>query len=151
MTAIFASPARVVSPKITHRLTEVLNDVAAVEMDVFNQGAAVVTIKYDVLFFAGRPSSFHYDPNGVRWTHRSMWHVRWNKKRLTFPHQMVDDSIPFPDPDLDVALYLIKVFLRIDQVEIVPGIRPLDHHDKEVAAIIEILIADRRFELVSVF
>ena len=37
LAALFAGTARIVAPEIEHRLAEMLNDVRAVEMDVFHQ------------------------------------------------------------------------------------------------------------------
>ena len=37
LTALLAGTARIVIPEIEHRLAEVLNDICAVEMDVFHQ------------------------------------------------------------------------------------------------------------------
>ncbi len=62
---------------------------------------------------------------------------------------MIDDPVAFADAHFDVALELVEKFFRIDLVKIVPRVRTLDHHDEEVAPVVEILIADRWFELVA--
>ena len=64
---------------------------------------------------------------------------------------MIDDLFAFADAHFDVAFQLIKIFLRIDLVKIVPRVRALDHHDEKIAAVVEVLIAHRRFEFVAVF
>src|ERR1700759_2212048 len=63
---------------------------------------------------------------------------------------MIDNSVAFSNPNLYVAFELVKIFLGIDQVKIVPRIRALDHHDEKIAAVVEILIADRRFKFVPI-
>jgi hypothetical protein len=77
-------------------------------------------------------------------------HIRRNEKRFPFVHHVVDYPIPFPNSDLNVAFQLVKVLLRIDQMEIVAGIRPFDDHDEKIATIVKVLIAHRRLEFVSI-
>src|SRR6266571_3783358 len=60
---------------------------------------------------------------------------------------MIDDSLAFADAHFDVTLQLVEVFLRIDEMKIVPRVRPRDYHHKEVTTIIEIAIAHWRLEL----
>jgi hypothetical protein len=82
----------------------------------------------------------------VGWSHGRMDHIRWNEKGLSLPHQVIDDAIAFADAHLDVALELVKIFFRIDLVKIVPRIGAGDHHDEEIAPIVEIAVAHRRLE-----
>jgi hypothetical protein len=64
---------------------------------------------------------------------------------------MIDDPIALADPHFDVALQLVEVFFRIDEMKIVPRVRSLDHHHEKIAPVIKITIAHRRFELFPVF
>jgi hypothetical protein len=63
---------------------------------------------------------------------------------------MIDDPVAFADADFDVALELIKIFLGIDEVKIVPRVWAFDDHDEKVAAIVEVTVADRRLKQVAV-
>ena len=150
MPAILAGSPLVVVPEIEHGLAEMLDDIAAIEIDVFDKRAAVVAVKNYVLVLAGRPASFDDDAHGVGRANRRVRDVRRNEERLPFPHEMIDDPVAFPDPDFDVAFKLIKIFFGIDEMKIVPRIWPLDHHDEEVAAIVEIAITNRRLEEIAV-
>ena len=49
------------------------HDVAAIEVDVFDERAAIFAIKNDVLVFAGRTAAFDHHPERVGRTH---WRVR---------------------------------------------------------------------------
>ena len=73
-----------------------------------------------------------------------------NEERLSFTHEMIDDAIAFANTHFDVPLELVKIFFRIDQVKIIPGIRTLDHHHKKIAPIIEVTIAHRRPKLFTI-
>lgn len=79
-----------------------------------------------------------------------MNHIRRNEEGFALAHQMIDDVVAFPDADLDVTLQLIKKFFRIDLVKIVTRIRPLDYHNEKIAPIVQVTIADRRFEEIAV-
>ena len=127
-----------------------LDDIAAIEIDVFDQRAAIFAIKDDMLMFSRRPTAFHHHTNRVWRTHRRMRNVRWNEECLPFPNEMIDDAIAFTDANFYVALELVEIFLRIDFVEIVTRIRTFDDHDKKIAAIVKIPIAHRRLEKMAV-
>ena len=55
--AVFAGAPGVVVPEIEHRLAEMLEDVGAIEVDVFDQGAAVLAVENDVLMLAWRTAT----------------------------------------------------------------------------------------------
>src|SRR3989442_276160 len=114
---LLAGASGVVVPEVAHRLRKVLNDVAAIEMNVFDQRAAVLAVKYDMLFFAGRTTALDHDPDRIRRSNRRMRNVRRDKKCFPFPHEMLDDAIAFADAHFDVALELVKIFLRINDVK----------------------------------
>ena len=78
---------------------------------------------------------------------RNIWR---DEKRFAFPHEMIHDAIAFADAHLDVAFELVKVFLRIDEMKIVPRVRAFDDHHEKITAIIKITVAHRRFEFVAV-
>ena len=150
MTAIFAGAPLIVVPEIEHGLAEMLHDVAAVEIDVFDERTAVIAEKDDVFVFAGRPATFDHDADGIGWTHRCVDDVGRDKEGFALADEMIDDLVTFADADFDVALELVKIFLRIDLVKIIPRVRTFDHHDEKVAAIVEVKVADGRLEELAV-
>ena len=150
MAAVLAGAAFVVVPEIEHGLAEMVHDVGAIEVDVFDERAAIVAIKNDVLVFAGRAAAFHDDADSVGWADRGVRDVWRNEERFAFANEVIDNAIALADPDFDVAFELVKIFLRIDQVKIIPRVRALDDHDEEVATVVEIKVADRRFKLIAV-
>ena len=95
---------RIVIPEIEHRLTEMLNDVCAVEMDVFHQCAAILAVKNNVLFFSRRPAPFDHDTNRIRRPLRRVRDIRRDKECFACSDNMVHDAIAFADAHLDVAL-----------------------------------------------
>jgi len=123
-----------------------LDDVGAVEIDVFDQRPAIFTIENDVLVFSGRATSLDHNADRVRGTDRRMRNIRRNEEGFAFAHEVIDDAVAFADAHFDVAFELIKIFFRIDQMKIVPGIRALDHHHKKIAPVVKITVADRRFK-----
>ncbi len=127
-----------------------LDDVAAVEIDVFNECATVVAIENHMFMLARRTTPLDYHAQRVGRTHWRVRNIRWNEKRFALAHEMIDDAVAFTDPHLDVALQLVEIFFRVDEMKIVSGVRAFDHHDKKIAAIIEIAITHRRLEQVSV-
>jgi len=150
VSAVFAGAPGIVVPEIEHRLAEMLDDVAAIEIDVFHERAAVIAIKDDVFVFAGGAAPFHDDADGVWRTDRRVHDVRRNEERFSFPHEMIDDAVAFADPHFDVAFELVKIFFRIDLMKIVPGVRAFDDHDKKVAPVVKVAIADRRLKQLAV-
>ena len=70
---------------------------------------------------------------------------------FTFTDEMIHDPIAFVDANFDVALQLVKIFFRIDEMKIVPRVGPLDHHDEKITAIVKVTVADWRLEEVTVF
>ena len=148
--ALFARASFVVVPEIEHGLAEMIHDIGAIEIDVFHDRAAVFAVKDDVLVFVWRPAALDDDADGVGRANRSVRDIRRNEKRFALPDQMIDDLVALADPDFDVALELVKIFLRIDEVEIVPRVRTFDDHDKKVAAVVEVAIADGRLEQIAI-
>jgi hypothetical protein len=150
-SALFARAALIVIPEIEHRLTEVLDNVAAIEINVFYEGATILAVENNVFMFSRRTAALDDNANRVGWTDRSVGHIRWNEKCFSFAHQMIHDSIAFADAHFDVALQLVKILFRIDQMKIVSRVGALDDHHEKIASIIKITVANRRLELVSVF
>src|SRR5437764_661471 len=66
-----------------------------------------------------------------------MRNIRRDEKRFALAHNMIDNVIAFADSHFDVAFELIEILLRIDEMKIVPRIRPLDNHDEKIAPYIE--------------
>jgi len=128
-----------------------LDDIGAIKIDVFDHRPALFAIEDDVFVFSGRTASLDHHANSVRWTDRGVRNVGRNEESFPFAHEMVDDAVALPNPYFDVAFELIKIFLGIDQMKIVPRVRAFDYHHKKIATIVEIAIAHRRFELLAVF
>ena len=103
-SAFLAGATRIVVPEIEHRLTEMLNDIRAVKINVFHQGAAIVAIENDVFVLARRAATLDYDADRVRRPHRRMRNIRRDKERLTFADDVVDDAVAFANAHFDVAL-----------------------------------------------
>jgi len=150
LPALLAGAPCIVVPKIAHRLTEVLNDVAAVEINVFHQRPAIVAVKDDMFVLTRRPPTLDYHSQRVRRPDRRVRDIRRNKERLPFTHEMIDDAIAFANAHLDVPLELVKILFRVDQMKIVPSVGAFDDHHEKVAPVIEILVAHGRLKLFPV-
>src|SRR5262249_39673253 len=87
----------------------------------------------------------------VRRPHGTVRDVGRDEEGLALVDDVVDDLVAGADADLDVALQLIEVFFGIDDVEVVSRVGAGDDHDEEIAALVEVLVADRRAERVAVF
>jgi len=149
-SAFLASAACIVIPEIEHRLAEMLDDVRAVKMDVFDQCSAIFAVENDVFFFSGRTAPLDNHTNRVRRPLRGMRNIWRDKERFAFSDDMIDDAVAFANAHLNVALELVKVLLRIDKMKIVPRVWPLDDHHEKIPAIVEITIAHRRLKFVGV-
>ena len=119
----------------------------AVEIDVFHQRAAIVAVENDVLMLARRAATLDHHADGVRRPHWRMRDIRRDEERLALAHEVIDDAVAFADAHFDVALELVKILLRIDEMKIVPRVRTLDDHDEKVAPIMKVTVAHRRLEL----
>src|SRR5215469_903702 len=150
VATLFAGTARVVIPKILHCLTEMFDDVGAVEIDVFNKRTAVLAIEDHVFVFARRAASLDYNAGRVRRPDRGMRYIRRDEERFPLAHKVVDDVVALPNTNLNVALELIKIFFRINLVKIVSRVWAFDHHHEKIAPVVEITIADRWLEFVAV-
>src|SRR5438552_18121973 len=103
-----------------------------------------------MFMFPRWPPSLHYDANCIRWPDRRVRNIGRNEKRFSFAHEMVDDAIALPNAHLDIAFELVKIFLRIDEMKIVPCVRTFDYHHEKVAAVVKVAVAHRRFEFIPV-
>ena len=151
LAAVLTGAPRVVVPEIEHGLAEMLHDVAAIEIDVFHQRPALIAVEDDMLMFPRGTPAFHDDANRVRRANRGVDDVRRNEESFPLPNQVINNAVSLPDADFDVALELVKIFLRIDLVKVVPGVWAFDHHDEKIPAIVKVTVADRRLEEVAVF
>src|SRR3954470_16308734 len=88
--AILTGAAPIIIPEIEHCLAEVLDDIAAIEIDVFDEGAAFFAIKDHVLVFAGRAAAFYDDADCVRGANRRVDHIGRNEEGLTLADEMID-------------------------------------------------------------
>src|ERR1700746_3336142 len=127
-----------------------VDDVCAIEVDVFYQCSAILTVEDDVLLLARRAAPLHNQANRVWGALRRGRHIGRNEKRFAFVDNVIDDAIAFADPHLDVALELIEIFFRINQMKIVPGVGPFDDHYKKISAVIKIPVAYWRFKFLRI-
>src|SRR6267154_4558442 len=102
-----------------------------------------------MLVLARRPATLDYHSQSVRWTYRRVRNIRWNEERLPLTHEMVNNAVAFPNTHFNVPLELVKIFFRINQMKVVPGVRALDHHHKKIAPITKVTIAHRRLKVVA--
>ena len=104
-----------------------------------------------MFLFSRRPAPFNHDTNRIR---RPLWrvrHIRRDKECFAFSDNVVHDAVAFANAHLDVAFQLVEILLRINEVKIVPRIRPFNYHHEKITAVIEITIAYRRFKFLAVF
>src|SRR6266404_6647414 len=76
--AFLAGAAGVVVPEIEHGLAEMLDDVGAIKIDVFDQRPAVFAIKDHMFMFSRGTTPLDYDTDRVRRPHRRMRNIRRN-------------------------------------------------------------------------
>jgi hypothetical protein len=127
-----------------------LNDVHAIEMNVFHQRATIFTVENNMFFLARRATTLHYYADGIRRTLRGMRNVWRNEKRFALTHNMIDNAIAFANSHFNIALELIEILLRVDAMKIIPRIRPFDNHDEKIAPVVQVTIAHRRLEFFPV-
>ena len=127
-----------------------LDDVAAIEINVFYQGPAIIAVENHVFMLSRWTAALDDNAQGVRRTDWSMRNIGWDEERLSFADQMIDDVIAFADAHFDIALQLVEVFFRINQMEIVPRVGTGDYHHEKVASVVEITVTHRRLELFPV-
>ena len=60
LAALFASPTLVIAPEFEHCLAKMVDDVFAIEVDVFNQRSAIFAVENDMLFFTRRTAPLHH-------------------------------------------------------------------------------------------
>jgi len=143
VAALFASPPLIVIPKIEHCLTEMLNDIGTIKIDVFDQRSAIVAVENDVFMLARRAATLHHYAERVRWAHWRVWNIWRDEECLPFPHKMIDDPVAFADAHFDIAFQLVEILFRINQMKIVSRVWPFNDHHEKVAPVVKILIAYR--------
>src|SRR5438045_6622605 len=90
--AVFAGAPGIVVPEIEHGLAEVIDDIGAVEIDVFNKSAAILAIKNDVFVLARRPAAFDHDSDRIGWADGCVGDVRRNEEGLTLTDEVINDA-----------------------------------------------------------
>src|SRR5256885_6437626 len=78
-TALLADPTRIVAPEFEHYLAKMVDDVFAIEVDVFHQCSTIFAVKNDVLFFTGRTTSLYNQTNRVWRALARVRHIRRNE------------------------------------------------------------------------
>src|ERR1700720_1654255 len=118
-----------------------LDDIAAIEINVFYQRAAIIAVENHVFMLSRWTATFDDNAQGVRRTDWSMRNIWRDEERFAFADQMIDDVIALADAHFNIALQLVEVFFRIDQMKIVPRVGAGDNHDEKIASVVEITIA----------
>jgi hypothetical protein len=150
LTALLAGPARIIAPEFEHCLAKMVDDVFAIEVDVFHQCSTIFAVEDDVFFFARRPAPLHNQANGVWRSLGRVRHIRRNEERFALVDNVINDAVAFADTHLNVAFELIKVLFRISEMKIIPRVGALYDHHKKITAVIKIPVAYWRFEFVSI-
>src|SRR5947207_9534541 len=102
-----------------------------------------------MVVLARRPATLDYHSQSVRRTYWRVRNVRRNEERLPLTHEMVNNAVAFTNSHFNIPLELVKIFFRIDQMEVVPGVRALDHHHIKYAAVNKVMYALMWFEFLS--
>jgi len=150
LTALLAGPARIVAPEFEHCLAKMVDDVFAIEVDVFHQCSTIFAVEDDVFLFTRRPAPLHNQANSVWRTLGRVRHIRRNEKRFALVDNVINDAIAFADTHFNVAFELIEILFRIDQMKIVPRVGAFDDHHEKISAIIKIPVAYWRLEFLSI-
>src|SRR5450432_608078 len=116
--ALLARASGIVVPEVEHRLTEGLDDVAAVEVDVLDERAAILAVEDNMLVLSGRTAALDHNTERVRRTNRRMRNIWRDEERLPFAHEVIDDPPALADAHFYVALELIEILFRIDEMKI---------------------------------
>jgi len=150
LTALLAGPARIVAPEIEHCLAKMVDNVFAIEVDVFHQCSTIFAVKNDVLLFTGRTASLYNQPNRVWRALGRVRHIRRNEKRFALVDNVINDAIAFADTHLNVAFELIEVLFRINEVKIIPRVGAFYDHHKKISTIVKVPVAYGRLKFVSI-
>lgn len=66
LTAVLAGSSCVVVPELKHSLAEVLDDVGAIEMDIFHQRATIFAVKNDMFLLPRWTAPLNHDAERLR-------------------------------------------------------------------------------------
>src|SRR5882757_2156420 len=101
-TALLAGPTRIIAPEFEHCLAKMVDDVFAIEVDVFDQCPTIFTVKNDMLLFTRRTASLYNQTNRVWRALGRVRYIRWNEKRFALADNVIDDAVAFADSHLNV-------------------------------------------------
>src|SRR6476660_3620518 len=149
-TALPAGPARIVAPEFEHCLAKMVDDVFAIEVDVFHRCSTIFTVKDDVLLFTRRTTPLYNQPNRVWRALGRVRHIRRNEKRFALADNVIDDAVAVADTHLNIPFELIEVLFRINEMKIVPRVGAFDDHYKKIPAVIKIPVAYWRLKFLSI-
>jgi hypothetical protein len=151
LTALPAGPARIIAPEFEHCLAKMVDDVFAIEVDVFHQRSTIFTVENNVLLFTRRTSPLHNQANRLWRTLGRVRHIRRNEKRFALADNVINYAVAFADTHLDVAFELIEILFRINEVKIIPRVGAFYNHHKKIPAIVKVPVAYGRLKFVSIF
>src|SRR4029077_15762229 len=117
LTALFAGPALIVAPEFEHCLAKMVDDVFAIEVDVFHQRSTIFAVKNHVLLFTRRTAPLHNQADSGWRALGGVRHIRRNEKRYAAADNVIDDAIAFADTHLDVPFELIEILFRINEMK----------------------------------
>jgi hypothetical protein len=150
LTALLAGPACIIAPEFEHCLAKMVDNVFAIEVDVFHQRSTIFTVKNDVLLFTRRTAPLYNQANRVWRALGRVRHIRRNEKRFALADNVINDAVAFADSHLNVAFELVEVLFRINEVKIIPRVGPFNDHHKKIAAVVKIPVAYGRLKFVSI-
>jgi hypothetical protein len=150
LTALLAAPARIIAPEFEHCLAKMVDDVFAIEVDVFHQRSTIFAVEDDVFLFTRRPAPLYNQPNRVWWALGRVRHIRRNKERFALVDNVINDAIALADTHLNVAFELIEVLFRINEVKIIPRVGAFYDHHKKISAIVKVPVTYGRLKFVSI-
>ena len=150
LAAVFAGPPRIVIPKLEHSLAKMLDDIGTIEVNILHERSTVITVEDNMLLLSRWTAALDHHADGVWRPLRGVRDIWRDEERLTFAHDVIDNAVALANAHFDVALQLVEIFFRIDEMKIVSGVRAFDHHDKKIAAIVEIAVTHRWLEQMSV-
>src|SRR5882724_5234488 len=81
LAALFACATRIVAPEFEHCLAKMVDDVFAIEVDVFHQCSTIFAVKNDVLLFTRWTAPLYNQPNRVWRALGRVRHIGRNEER----------------------------------------------------------------------
>jgi hypothetical protein len=108
------------------------------------QVPAALAVPLQAVEFAGTAPALDHQADRVGGALRGVWHARGQQQNIAGPDRQIADVAILDHAQQHVALELIKKLLRRVDMKILACIGAADHHDEELAVLVDHLVADRR-------